>query len=203
MISDHPLVQDKLARLRDRSTPHNQFRLLLEEVSIYLFYEAMAQVETVEQTVATPLEEMSCNQIRRRVLLVPILRAGLGMANGILRNWPEAVTGMLGMYRDHDTLEPVNYYLRLPEDLHGLEVLLLDPMLATGGSAVSAVSQLKAKGADHVTMIAVICAPEGVARLASAHPDVTIHAAALDRQLNEKGYILPGLGDAGDRYFGV
>lgn len=202
-ISNHPLILEKLSRLRDENTPYYHFKPILEEVSQLLFYEAGANIETDDVTIRTPLEEMTGHRLKKEILLVPILRAGLSMVNGIMNLWQEARVGMLGMYRDHETLEPVDYYVNLPENMSELNVYLLDPMLATGGSAIAGIERLKKKGVTQLSMIALLCAPEGVAVVQDAHPDVNIYAGALDRQLNEKGYILPGLGDAGDRYFGV
>ena len=202
-ISRHPLILDKLSRLRNQDTPYYHFKSLLEEVSQLLFYEACVTLQTVDEKLTTPLEEMTGQRVKREILLVPILRAGLSMVNGIMKVWQEARVGMLGMYRDHDTLEPVDYYVNLPENLPELEVFLLDPMLATGGSATAGMERLKEKGVKSLKMIALLCAPEGVEVVENAHPDVKVYSGALDRQLNEKGYILPGLGDAGDRYFGV
>ncbi len=201
-IVAHPLIEEKLSRLRDRETPHYRFKSLLEEISQFLFYAAAASLETVPRPVITPLETVSGRVLKKEILLVPILRAGLGMVNGIYNVWEEARVGMIGMYRDHDTLKPVDYYLKLPDNLENYVLFLLDPMLATGGSAAAALGRLKQKGAGNLAMISIICAPEGVAVVEENHPEVPIYAAALDRQLNEKGYILPGLGDAGDRYFG-
>lgn len=203
IVLQHPLVLDKLTRLREKTTPHYQFKTLLEDLSICLFYEASNSLATAAVDTETPLEMMETAVLKDEILLVPILRAGLGMSNGITRIFPEARIGMLGMYRDHATLEPVDYYLRLPDDLSNYNLFLLDPMLATGGSAVAAVERLKARNAGQITFLAIISAPEGVERLHAAHPDVRVITAALDRQLNDIGYILPGLGDAGDRYFGM
>lgn len=202
-IVNHPLVEDKLSRLRSKDTPYYQFKQLLEEISQFLFYAATANLESVPREIETPLEKMETRVLKQEILLVPILRAGLGMVNGIFNIRKEARVGMIGMYRDHDTLQPVDYYLNLTDHLHEMAVFLLDPMLATGGSASAALDRLKEKGAKNLTFIALLGAPEGAEVLAKNHPDVKIYIAALDRQLNEKGYILPGLGDAGDRYFGV
>lgn len=202
-IVNHPLIEDKLSRLRSKETPHFRFKSLIEEISQFLFFAATSALETVPREIETPLEKMHTRVLKREILLVPILRAGLGMVNGIFNIWEEARVGMIGMYRDHNTLQPVDYYISLGDNLHEMEVFLLDPMLATGGSASSGLERLKKKGAKNLTLISLICAPEGVTVVEKNHPDVKIYAAALDRQLNEKGYILPGLGDAGDRYFGV
>ncbi len=202
-VVEHAVIQDKLARLRHKDTPFHDFRALLEDISLLLFYEAARALSTTDQVVETPLETLTARRLTRPILLVPILRAGLGMANGIVRVFPEARIGVLGMYRDESTLQPVDYYLRLPEDMHHMDVFLLDPMLATGGSARSAVDKLKRHRAECIVMLALIAAPEGVSLMQRHHPDVPIVTAALDRQLNAQGFILPGLGDAGDRYFGV
>ena len=202
-IVEHAVIQDKLARLRDKATPCFDFRRLLEEISLVIFYEATRKLPTRDTTIETPLESMTVRRLQRPILLVPILRAGLGMANGIVKGFPETRIGVLGMYRDETTLQPVDYYLRLPEDMGGMDVFLLDPMLATGGSAHSAVKKLRQHRAEHINMLAIIAAPEGVSVMQQNHPEVPIFVAALDRQLNARGFILPGLGDAGDRYFGV
>jgi uracil phosphoribosyltransferase len=202
-IIKHPLIEDKLFRLRSKETPHFRFKSLLEEISQFLFFSATSGLETISREIETPLEKMETRVLKREILLVPILRAGLGMVNGIFNIWEEARVGMIGMYRDHDTLQPVDYYLSLSNDMNNLEVFLLDPMLATGGSAAAALDRVKEYGAKRLMLLSLICAPEGVRMVEESHPDVKIYAAALDRQLSEKGYILPGLGDAGDRYFGV
>lgn len=202
-IVHHPLIEDKLSRLRSKDTPHFRFKGLIEEISQFLFYAATSSLETSAREIETPLEKMQTRVLRKEILLVPILRAGLGMVNGIFNIWEEARVGMIGMYRDHRTLQPVDYYISLGDNLHEMEVFLLDPMLATGGSASSGLERLKKKGAKNLTLISLICAPEGVEVVEKNHPEAKIYSAALDRQLNEKGYILPGLGDAGDRYFGV
>lgn len=202
-IVDHPLITDKLSQMRDRTTPHHLFKRLLDEISPFLFFEASRWLETRETPIETPLEPMIGRRLHKEVLLAPILRAGLGMANSITAVVPTARVGMIGMYRDHDTLQPVDYYLRLPDDLSDMAVFLVDPMLATGGSVIDGVNKLKSRRARKVTMISLISAPEGARRLHEAHPDVQVFTAALDRQLNDIGYILPGLGDAGDRYFGL
>lgn len=202
-ICEHPLLLEKLTVLRNRETPHYQFRQQLEEVSLLLFYEASQHLKTIEEKVQTPLEPTRGKLLRHKIALVPILRAGLGMVTGILKIAPAAHVGMVGMYRDENTLKPVDYYLRLPGKISSMEVFLLDPMLATGGSATSALKKIKERKPASLTMISIISAPEGVQLLSEAHPNVPIFTAALDRQLNERGYILPGLGDAGDRYFGT
>jgi uracil phosphoribosyltransferase len=202
-IIRHPLIEDKLSRLRSKETPHFRFKSLLEEISQFLFFAATSGLETISREIDSPLEKIETRVLKREILLVPILRAGLGMVNGIFNIWEEARVGMIGMYRDHDTLQPVDYYLSLSENMKNLEVFLLDPMLATGGSASAAIDRLKEYGAKRLMLLSLICVPEGVQTVEKNHPDVKIYTVALDRQLNEKGYILPGLGDAGDRYFGV
>jgi uracil phosphoribosyltransferase len=203
-VITHPLVQHKLSILRDRQTPTKIFKELVEEIAMLMAYEATAELEMGEVQVETPLEPMVGRQISgKKMTLVPILRAGLGMVEGIYRLVPNARIGHVGLYRDHDTLEPVDYYFKVPADAGERDFFLLDPMLATGGSAVAAVASLKRAGARSIRFLCLVAAPEGVARLAGAHPDVLIFCAALDRELNAQGYILPGLGDAGDRLFGT
>ena len=202
-VINHPLLQDKLSGIRNKHTHFAKFRRLLEAISQGLFWEASRDLPLQPVMVETPLESMKGQQLAQSIALVPILRAGLGMVNGILQMVPQAHVGMLGMYRNEETLTPVDYYLRFPPGIEHMAVFLLDPMLATGGSAVSAVDKLKAAGATFIKLLVIIAAPEGVRTLLQVHPDVPIIAAALDRQLNEQGYILPGLGDAGDRYFGT
>lgn len=200
----HPLIQHKLTLLRDRATPTKIFKELVDEIAMLMAYEATSDLtlETVE--VETPLERTVGHRVSgKKLTLVPILRAGLGMVEGILRLVPAARVGHIGLYRNHDTLEPVDYYFKVPSDASERDFLLLDPMLATGGSAASAVSSLKRAGATRIRFLCVVAAPEGVRRLTGAHPDVPIFAAALDRGLNAQSYIVPGLGDAGDRLFGT
>jgi uracil phosphoribosyltransferase len=200
----HPLVQHKLTILRDRRTPTKIFKELVDEIAMLMAYEATADLTLEPQPVETPLEHMSGWRVSgKKLTLVPILRAGLGMVEGILRLVPAARVGHVGLYRDHDTLEPVDYYFKVPGDAGERDFFLLDPMLATGGSAVAAVSSLKRAGATRIRFLCLVAAPEGARRLSGAHPDVQIYCAALDRELNATGYILPGLGDAGDRLFGT
>ena len=200
----HPLVQHKLTILRDRRTQTKIFKELVDEIAMLMAYEATADLPLVDQAVDTPLEPMVGKQVSgKKLTLVPILRAGLGMVEGILRLVPGARVGHIGLYRDHDTLEPVDYYFKVPSDAAERDFFVLDPMLATGGSAVSAVQSLKRAGATRIRFLCLVAAPEGVRRLSAAHPDVTIYCASLDRELNAHGYILPGLGDAGDRLFGT
>jgi uracil phosphoribosyltransferase len=190
--------------LRDRRTPKKIFKELVDEIAMLMAYEATADLPLEEIEVQTPLEQASGWQVSgKKLTLVPILRAGLGMVEGILRLVPSARVGHVGLYRDHDTLEPVDYYFKVPADVVERDFLVLDPMLATGGSAVSAITSLKRVGAVRIRFLCIVAAPEGVRRLEDAHPDVPVYCAALDRELNEHGYILPGLGDAGDRLFGT
>lgn len=203
-VLDHPLVQHKVALLRDKGTKTRDFKELVAEIGMLLAYEATRDLPMTEVTVETPLEKTKGRQVDgKHLVLVPILRAGLGFVDGITRLLPTARVGHVGLYRDHDTLVPHQYYFKLPPAGPGTRYLLLDPMLATGGSAVAAVQKLKDAGAKDIRFLCLVAAPEGVRALNAAHPDVKIYAAALDRQLNEHGYILPGLGDAGDRLFGT
>lgn len=203
-IVEHPLVRHKVTMLRDRRTPKKIFKELVDEIAMLMAYEATADLPLEEVEVQTPLEQASGWQVSgKKLTLVPILRAGLGMVEGILRLVPSARVGHVGLYRDHDTLEPVDYYFKVPADVVERDFLVLDPMLATGGSAVSAITSLKRVGAVRIRFLCLVAAPEGVRRLEDAHPDVPVYCAALDRELNEHGYILPGLGDAGDRLFGT
>jgi uracil phosphoribosyltransferase len=200
----HPLVRHKLGLLRDESTPTQLFRQLVDELTLLLTYEATKDMATEEIVVRTPLEETAVERISgKKVAVCPILRAGIGMLDGVLSLISGARVGFIGLYRDEETLEAVEYYVKLPQDIAARDVLLLDPMLATGHSTAYATTLVKDAGAASVRLIALIAAPEGVRHMQSEHPDVSIVVAAIDRQLNEKGYILPGLGDAGDRLFGT
>jgi uracil phosphoribosyltransferase len=202
-VSSHPAILHKLAVLRDEKTEPKKFREVVRELSWLLGYEALADVKVRPLTIRTPIEEMEAAELADRIGLVPILRAGLGMVDAMLELMPTAEVWHLGLFRDERTLQPVEYYNKLP-DSHSVDLcLILDPMLATGGSATAAIDVLKKWGASRIKLVNLIAAPEGVAAVAAAHPDVEIHCAALDRQLNEKGYIMPGLGDAGDRQFGT
>lgn len=205
-VVEHPLVQHKLTLLRDESTGPKDFRDLTEEISMLMAYEATRSLPMQEVSVQTPLESAVCRSLHgRKISVVPILRAGLGMAAGILRLVPNAKVGHIGIYRDHATLKPVEYYCKLPEDLGEREILLLDPMLATGGSAIAALEFLKARGArgPSIRLLCLLASPEGVEAVQKAHPDVDTYTAAVDVRLDERGYIRPGLGDAGDRLFGT
>src|SRR3954464_1001872 len=203
-VVTHPLIQHKVTILRDRATPTKIFKELVEEIAMLMAYEATSDIELEAVDVATPLESTVGKQLTgKKLTLVPILRAGLGMVEGIYRLVPNARIGHIGLYRNHDTLQPVDYYFKVPSDAAERDFFVLDPMLATGGSAVSAVQSLKRAGASRIRFLCLVAAPEGVRRLSAAHPDVTIYCASLDRELNASGYILPGLGDAGDRLFGT
>jgi uracil phosphoribosyltransferase len=202
-VISHPVVQTKLTELRDFTTDHREFRALLNEIASLMVYEVTRDWPTRPRPVQTPLETVTGIALARPVTLVPILRAGLGMSDGVLALLPDARMGHLGVYRDETTLEPVSYYTRLPPDIADTEVLLIDPMLATGGSASAAISFLKKAGVTNMRFVCLVAAPEGIANLHQQHPEIPIYCAAVDRQLDEKGYILPGLGDAGDRIFGT
>ncbi len=200
----HPLVRHKLGLLRDSSTPTQVFRQLVNELTLLLTYEATMDLATEEIEVSTPLERTTVQRISgKKVAVCPILRAGLGMLDGVLSLISGARVGFIGLYRNEETLEPVEYYVKLPADIAQRDVILLDPMLATGNSVTSAVTSVKRAGADSVRLIALIAAPEGVERLHGEHPDVQIVVAGIDRELNDRGYIVPGLGDAGDRLYGT
>ncbi len=200
----HPLVQHKLGLLRDVSTTTDMFRRLVNELTLLLTYEATKDLATEEVEIETPLERVVAKRISgKKVAVCPILRAGMGMLDGVLSLIAGARVGFIGLYRDEDTLAPVEYYVKLPGDIAARDVILLDPMLATGNSVASAVTSVKRAGADSVRLIALIAAPEGVERLHGEHPDVQIVVAGIDRELNDRGYIVPGLGDAGDRLYGT
>jgi len=204
-IFDHPLVNHKVAILRDENTSMKEFRELIEEITTLMTFECLKEgVPTVEKEVKTPLEVCTQRVIKdNSIVIVPILRAGLGMVNGVHVLFPSAKVGHIGLYRDEETLEPCEYYSKFPQGIEDKLVLVVDPMLATGGSACDAIAMLKKRGCKYIKFMAVIGAPEGVSRVAETHPDVQIFVSTLDRCLNDKGYILPGLGDAGDRLFGT
>lgn len=203
-VSDHPLVRHKVSILRDRATPTKLFKELVAELAMLLAYDALRDLPLESIPVDTPLERAAGWRVAgKKLTLVPILRAGLGMVEGVLQLVPSARVGHIGLYRDHATLQPVDYYFKVPGDASARDFLLLDPMLATGGSAVAAVKSLRRVGATRIRMLCLVAAPEGVQRMAQECPEVAIFAAALDRELNAEGYILPGLGDAGDRLFGT
>jgi uracil phosphoribosyltransferase len=203
-VLDHPLIQHKLSLLRDRHTSTRDFKQLVSEIAMLMAYEVTKDLPTEPVEVDTPLERMTGRQVSgKKLTLVPILRAGLGMVEGIAQLIPSARVGHIGLYRDHDTLKPIDYYFKIPAAEIERDFFILDPMLATGGSAVAAVAALKDAGARRIRFLCLVAAPEGVGRMLEQHPEVPVFAAALDRQLNAQGYILPGLGDAGDRLFGT
>ena len=203
-IFEHPLIQHKISILRDKRTGTNEFRKLVEEIAMLEGFEAMGDLELEDVEIETPIEKCMTPMISgRKLAVVPILRAGLGMVSGILALVPTAKVGHIGLYRDPQTYEPVEYYCKLPSDCDEREVFVVDPMLATGGSCIAALQMLKDKGVKHLRFMCIIAAPEGVKHLQEAHPDVDVYIGALDDHLNEHGYIVPGLGDAGDRIFGT
>lgn len=203
-IVDHPLVQHKLTIMRDKGTPTAVFRQLLKEISLLLAYEVTRDLPMTTKSVDTPLVEMEAPTLKgKKLALISILRAGNGLLDGVLELIPAARVGFVGLYRDHQTLKPVQYYFKVPSDLHQRRVIAVDPMLATGNSSAKAIDLLKESGAKDIKFLCLLAAPEGVARMKEAHPDVEIVTAALDERLNEIGYILPGLGDAGDRMYGT
>jgi uracil phosphoribosyltransferase len=203
VIVDHPVLADRLAVLRSADTTHGEFRQALFEASAILAVEAARELPVTEVEVETPLETTTGSRLPQEIAVVPVLRAGLGMVEGFLRLLPDARVGHLGMQRDEEELTPRDYYERLPTQLADAYVYLLDPMLATGGSAVHALDRLREAGAERLALICLVAAPEGLKAVEDAHPDVTVWTAAVDRQLDERGYIRPGLGDAGDRVFGT
>ena len=203
-ILDHPLIRHKVAIIRNKNTDTKNFRELIGEIATLMAYEAFKDIPTQEITVETPLETVKQTVVKENsVAIVPILRAGLGMVDGILTLFPAAKIGHIGLYRDETTLEPQEYYCKLPVGIDEKVVMVVDPMLATGGSSVDAINMLKKRGCKRIKLLSIIGAPEGVEKVAEAHPDVEIYVSTLDRCLNENGYILPGLGDAGDRIFGT
>ena len=203
-VFDHPLIQHKLSVLRDKNTSVKEFREIISEISMLMCYEATRDLPVEEIQVETPVDTATCYQIAgKKLAIVPILRAGLGMVDGMVTLMPNVKVGHSGLFRDPETLEPVKYYFKMPQDISERDVIVVDPMLATGGSAVAAVTFLKEAGARHIKLMDIIAAPEGVEAMQKAHPDVDIYVAALDDHLNDHGYIVPGLGDAGDRIFGT
>lgn len=202
-LVDHPCVQHKLAKIRDAETGHKRFRELAKEITQFICYEALKNVKTREIIVRTPVAEARCRRIDTDIVVVPILRAGVGMLDGILELVPTARVGFVGLYRDEDTKQPVTYYERFPPQIRGGTCIVIDPMIATGGSTVATIELLKEQGADDIIVVCIVTCPEGIERVESAHPDVRIYAAAIDEKLNKKKYIVPGLGDAGDRLFGT
>lgn len=203
-ILDHPLIRHKVAIIRDKNTNTKQFREIISEIATLMAYESFKDVPTQEIEVQTPLETVKQMVVKENsIAIVPILRAGLGMVDGVLTLFPAAKVGHIGLYRNEETLEPQEYYCKLPVGIDEKVVMVVDPMLATGGSACDAIKMLKKRGCKHIKLMSIIGAPEGVEKVAEAHPDVEIYVSTLDRCLNENGYILPGLGDAGDRIFGT
>ena len=203
-ITNHPLIQHKLSILRDKHTASKEFRTLVGEIAMLMCYEATRDLPLKDVEIETPVSKMTTKALAgKKLAFVPILRAGLGMVDGVLTLVPSARVGHIGLYRDPATLQPVEYYCKLPKDIAERDVFVLDPMLATGGSAIDAIGQIKKRGAKHIKFIGLIAAPEGLKALHEAHPDVDIYVAAQDEKLNENGYIIPGLGDAGDRIFGT
>lgn len=204
VVLDHPLIQHKLSIMRDKNTGTKEFRELLSEIAMLMVFEVTRDLETKEVDVETPICTCKSRVLAGKKLgIVPILRAGLGMVEGVTKLIPAARVGHIGLYRDPQTLEPVEYYCKLPADSENRELLVLDPMLATGGSASAAINFIKKRNCNHIRLVNLIAAPEGIARIQKDHPDVDIYVAALDDHLNEHGYIVPGLGDAGDRLFGT
>ncbi len=199
----HPLVKHKLTVLRNVETRHKQFRELVSEITMLITYDAMKGLDTVPNPVDTPLAGTTGFKLKSDIVVIPILRAGVGMLDGMLNLVPNARVGFVGMYRDHDTKEPVSYYEKLPRDLNYPHFFIIDPMLATGGSIVATIDSLKEKGFDKVTVISIIASPEGIRRVEETHPDVDIYTGSIDECLDENKYIIPGLGDAGDRLFGT
>lgn len=203
-IIEHPLIAHKMTILRNKNTPTRDFRELVSEIGMLLTYEATRDLPLTTVEIDTPLQTINAPTIEgKKFAVVPILRAGLGLVDGVLRIVPSARVGHIGLYRDEETLQPVKYFCKLPKDISQREVLIVDPMLATGGSASAAIDYLKAEGCTHIKLMVLLAAPQGIARIEKDHPDVDVYCAALDHGLNEHGYILPGLGDAGDRIFGT
>lgn len=203
-VFDHPLIQHKITHIRDINTGSKEFRELVEEVSMLMAYEVSRDFPLEEVEIETPIQKTTCYKIAgRKVGIIPILRAGLGMVSGILNLIPNAKVGHIGLYRDPETLEPVEYYCKLPTDLGERDLIVVDPMLATGGSASAAIKFLKAREVKGIKLMCLLAAPEGIQRVQKDHPEVDIYVAAVDEKLNDHGYIVPGLGDAGDRLFGT
>ena len=202
-VSEHPLIKNKLSILRDSKTATKEFKELISEITMLLTYEATRDLHLEAIEVQTPVAVAQCERLAHEVVIVPILRAGIGMVEGMLSLMPNAKVGHIGLYRNEETLEPVEYFCKLPSCVGESKVFLVDPMLATGGSASAALTLLKQKGVKNITLLCIVSAPEGIAAIQKEHPDVDIYTAAYDIKLNEKGYIVPGLGDAGDRIFGT
>ncbi|GIO26854.1 uracil phosphoribosyltransferase [Ornithinibacillus bavariensis] len=203
-VLDHPLIQHKLSYIRDKNTGTKEFRELVDEVAMLMAFEITRDLPLEETTIETPVTTMKTKVLAgKKIGLIPILRAGLGMTDGMVKLIPAAKVGHVGLYRDPETLKPVEYYIKLPSDIHERELIVIDPMLATGGSASDAIESLKKRGAKNIRLMCLIGAPEGVEKIKNEHPDVDIYLAALDEKLDEHAYIVPGLGDAGDRLFGT
>lgn len=200
---NHPLIMHKISMLRDEQTSTKDFRELVNEIALLMGYEATRDLETVERPVTTPITETTGKFISKQVALVPVLRAGLGMVDALMSLIPAAKVGHIGLYRDHETHEPVEYYCKLPPDISERQVIVLDPMLATGGSASAAIDFIKKRGGQKIKLMCIIAAPEGVEAVMNAHPDIELFCGVIDEKLNENCYIVPGLGDAGDRLFGT
>ena len=204
LVMDHPLIQHKLSIIRDKSTGSKEFREIISEIATLICYEATRDLPLEDIEVETPICVTKAKALSgKKLAVVPILRAGLGMVDGMIALVPSAKVGHIGLYRDPETLTPVEYYCKLPPDIGEREVFVVDPMLATGGSAIDAISQIKKRGPKHIKFLGILAAPEGLKALSEAHPDVDIYVAALDEKFNDHGYIIPGLGDAGDRIFGT
>ncbi|MCS7230067.1 MAG: uracil phosphoribosyltransferase [Candidatus Kryptonium sp.] len=203
LVVNHPLIKRDLTYLRDKNTPSSVFRSILHRLTSLMAFEVTKDLELSSRDVETPLEVTQGHVLKDEVVLVPILRAGLGMVDAFLELIPEAKVGHIGLYRDEETLKPVDYYFKFPKNIDKSVVIILDPMLATGGSICAAISYLKERGANRIKVVSLIAAPEGINKLTTEHPDVQVYIAVLDRQLNQRGFILPGLGDAGDRIFGT
>lgn len=204
VIMDHPLIQHKISLLRDKNTGSKEFRELISEVAMLMCYEATRDLPLKEIEVETPISTARTNILAgRKLAFVPILRAGIGMMDGITRLMPAAKVGHIGLYRDENILEPIFYYNKMPKDISLRDVIVLDPMLATGGTAIAAIEKIKQYSPNSIKFMCIIAAPEGISALSQAHPEVQVYCAALDKKINEKGYIVPGVGDAGDRIFGT
>lgn len=203
-VTDHPLIQHKLSILRDKNTPSKDFKELISEIAMLMCYEATRDLELRDIEVETPITKAKFKKLSgKKLAIIPILRAGLGMVDGVMALIPSARVGHIGLYRDPETLQPVEYYCKLPHDIEERDVIVVDPMCATGGSAIDAITMIKKRGPKNIKFMCTIAAPEGLKALQEAHPDVDIYCAALDDCLNDRGYIVPGLGDAGDRIFGT
>ena len=203
-ILDHPLIQHKLTQIRQKDTSTTQFRQMINEIGGLMVYEITRDLPLEQIEIETPVAKTKANVIAgKKMVVVPILRAGLGMVDGILQTIPSARIGHIGIFRDEETLQPVEYFAKFPEELDQRDIFIVDPMLATGGSAIAAINSIKQRGAKNIKLVCLVGAPEGVKAINEAHPDVTVYLASLDEKLNEKGYIVPGLGDAGDRIFGT